>query len=63
MARIDSASCLGGGAPALRSGRERTVHAGATCANADTNADTNVDAHADAYAYADTTAAGFAAVR
>ena len=57
MARIDSASCLGGGAPALRSGRERTVHAGATCANADTN----VDAHADAYA--DTTAAGFAAVR
>ncbi len=56
MARIDSASCLGGGAHVLRSGGQRAVHSGATCAN---NADTNVNARTDA----DTdTAAGVATV-
>jgi len=54
MARIDSASCLGGGAHVLRSGGQRAVHSGATCAN---NADTNVNARTDT-----DTAAGVATV-
>jgi hypothetical protein len=57
MARIDSASCLGGGAHVLRSSGQRAVHSGAICAN---NADTNVNAHDNANAHA---AAGVAAAR
>jgi hypothetical protein len=61
MACIDGASCLGGGAHALRSGGQRALHSRATGANANTNSNTNSNTNVNAQA--DPATGGVAAVR